>query len=197
MNHDQVKDLVLQSLEHEMGGVRIYEAAIGCALNDDLREEWQKYLEETRTHVALLQGVCEAMGVHPNDQVPSREVVRTVGAALVEAMQIAARSGNPVAAQLTACEAVVLAETKDHADWELLGKVAKHMTGKGADVLKAAVDTVEDQEDEHLYHTKGWCRELWLEALGLPAVLPPPEEEQHVKTAVGAANAQKASEAKR
>ena len=194
MKHDQVKDLVLQSLEHEMGGVRIYEAAIGCAINDELREEWQEYLEQTRTHVELLQGVCKAMGIHPDDKLPSRDVVRTVGAALVEAMQIAARSGNPVAAQLTACEAVVLAETKDHADWELLGKCAKHMTGKGADELTAAVDAVEDQEDEHLYHTKGWCRELWLEALGLPAVLPPPEEQQHVKTAIGAANAQKASE---
>ena len=197
MNSDQVKDLVLQSLEHEMGGVRIYETAIGCAINADLREEWQEYLEQTREHVKLLQGVCKAMGLHPDDQVPSREVVRTVGGALVDAMQIAARSGNAVAAQLVACEAVVLAETKDHADWELLGKCAKHMTGKGADALAAAVEIVEDQEDEHLYHTKGWCRELWLESLGLPAVLPPPEEQQHVKTAIGAANAQKASEAGR
>jgi hypothetical protein len=46
---------------------------------------------------------------------------------------------------------------------------------------------VEDQEDEHLYHTKGWCRELWLKSLGLPAVLPPPEEKQHVTSAVEAA----------
>jgi len=51
---------------------------------------------------------------------------------------------------------------------------------------------VEDEEDEHLYHTTGWCRELWIESLGMPAVLPPPEEEQEVKTAIGAARAKKA-----
>ena len=45
------------------------------------------------------------------------------------------------------------------------------------------------QEDEHLYHTTGWSRELWIEALGMPAVLPPPEEEKDVKTAIGAARA--------
>jgi hypothetical protein len=48
---------------------------------------------------------------------------------------------------------------------------------------------VEEEEDEHLYHTQGWTRELWLEHLGLPAVLPPPEEEKDVKTAIGAARA--------
>jgi hypothetical protein len=50
---------------------------------------------------------------------------------------------------------------------------------------------VEQEEDEHLYHTSGWTRELWIEALGMPAVLPPPEEEQDVHTAIEAARAKK------
>jgi hypothetical protein len=37
---------------------------------------------------------------------------------------------------------------------------------------------LEEQEDEHVYHTKGSSRELWIGALGMPAVLPPPEEEK-------------------
>jgi hypothetical protein len=61
-------------------------------------------------------------------------------------------------------------------------------------VLMAACEEVEDQEDEHLYHSKGWSRELWLDSLGLEAVLPPPEERQQVTTAIGAAKAQKQSE---
>jgi hypothetical protein len=54
---------------------------------------------------------------------------------------------------------------------------------------KEAHDKVEEHEDEHLYHTKGWGRELWLQTLGIPAVLPPPEEAKDVKTAIGAARA--------
>ena len=53
---------------------------------------------------------------------------------------------------------------------------------------------MEEEEDEHLYHTMGWARELWLEFLGLPAVLPPPEEEKHVKTAIGAERAKQSRE---
>ena len=87
----------------------------------------------------------------------------------------------------------MLAETKDHADWELIGQCAKSLTGEAAGVLKSAYDEVEDEEDEHLYHTQGWCRELWLKALGLPAVLPPAEEKKAVKTAIEAATARKES----
>jgi uncharacterized protein (DUF2342 family) len=89
---------------------------------------------------------------------------------------------------------VVLAETKDHADWELITKVAEKSTGAKHKVLKATADEVEDREDEHLYHSKGWCRELWLESLGMKAVLPPPEERKHVKSAIAAARAEQASE---
>ena len=40
----------------------------------------------------------------------------------------------------------------------------------------------------------GWTRELWIESLGIPAVLPPPEEQKDVKTAIGAARAKNARE---
>jgi len=53
-------------------------------------------------------------------------------------------------------------------------------------------EQVEDEEDEHLYHTKGWSRELWIESLGMKAVIPPPEEVKKVETAIGAARAEQA-----
>ena len=43
--------------------------------------------------------------------------------------------------------------------------------GATASALKEAYEQVEDEEDEHLYHTKGWCRELWLDFLGIDAEL--------------------------
>ena len=61
--------------------------------------------------------------------------------------------------------------------------------GRMAEALAAAHGQVEEQEDEHLYHTMGWARELWFDSLGLPAVLPPPEEAKKVKSAIGAARA--------
>ena len=193
MKAQQLAELVLQSLEHEMDGVQVYENAVQCAINDDLHQEWSKYLEQTRTHVEILRNVCAALDLDPDQQTPGRDIVRTVGTALVTAMDEARAAGNAEAAQLVACECVVLAETKDHLDWELLGKCAEKMTGPQGKILKEACEQVEDEEDEHLYHTKGWCRELWIKSLGMAAVLPPPEERHHVKTAIGASRAEQAS----
>jgi len=194
----QVIELLLQSLEHEKGGVQVYQTAVKCAVHEDLAEEWGKYLEETRHHVEVLTQLCATLGVDTSEETPGVLIVRHVGESLVKAMDMAMQAGDPEAAQLVACECVVLAETKDHLDWELIGKCGeKLLKGDGAKALKAAYDEIEDQEDEHLYHTKGWCRELWIESLGMKAVLPPPEEEKHVKTAIGAARAEQGAAGRR
>jgi len=194
MKEEQLTELLLQSLEHERGGIEVYETALKCVINEDLREEWEKYLDETRTHDRVLTDVCTTLGLDPDQSSPGREIVHKLGGSLVAAMEEALGSGNPDAAQLVACECVVLAETKDHLDWELIGKCADKLGGAKGKALKAAYEEIEDQEDEHLYHSRGWCRELWIESLGMKAVLPPPEERKDVKTAIGAARAEQASE---
>ena len=113
------------------------------------------------------------MGIDAGELTPGCAIVQHTGKSLVIAIRMALAEGNPAAAELVACESVLLAETKDHADWELLGECAKALEGEAAATLAAAHEEIEDEEDEHLYHTQGWCRELWLKSLGLKAVLPP------------------------
>lgn len=189
---NQVNELLLQALETERGGIQIYTAAIEAAVNEDLRKEWEEYLEETRTHEQVLMRVFEQLELDTEASSPGREIVAHHGRSLVEAIQLAREAGDPDAAQLVAAECVVLAETKDHQNWELIGHVAERSSGPTAKVLKQAHEAVEKDEDHHLYHTKGWCRELWIESLGFPAVLPPPEEVKNVETAIGAARAENA-----
>ncbi len=166
MKDAQVHELLYQALETELGGVQVYTKAIECAVNDDLREEWNKYLDETKTHVEIMTKVFADLGLDIEKETPGRKIVRFKGESLVKSMDMALASGDKGAAQLVAAEAVVDAETKDHANWELMGQVAEEAKGKMASVLKEAHGQVEEQEDEHLYHTMGWCRELWIESLG-------------------------------
>ena len=190
MKQDKVKELILQSLEHERGGVKIYETALKCAQNEDLKEEWEKYHQETERHVQILHDVCAQMQIDPEEQSPGRKIVHDMGMGYVAAMEAALGAGDPAAAEIVACECVALAEQTDHGNWELIGECAKKASGAEGKALKEAYKEVEDQEDEHYYHSKGWLRELSLQALGLKAVLPPPEERKHVKTAIGAARAE-------
>lgn len=192
MKDEQVRELLYQALETELGGVQIYTTALRCVENDDLKKEWEEYLEQTRNHVTIMEDVLTKLDLDPNEEIPGRKVVRNIGEALVESMEMALEEGKPGAAQLVAAEAVVLAETKDHQNWHLIGEVSKKVKGEVAKLLKEAHDQVEHEEDEHLYHTKGWARELWLESLGMKAVLPPPEEVQKVETAIDAARVEQA-----
>jgi len=194
MNQDQMEELLYQALETEQGGVKVYETALRCVLNKDLEQEWQQYLEETQNHERIVLRLLEQLGLDPTTETPGRQVVRHKGQSLVRAMELALSEGTPDAAELVAAECVVEAETKDHQNWELIGLVSKKLKGEQAKALKEAHGEVEEQEDEHLYHTMGWARELWIQALGMPAVLPPPEEEKSVKTAIGAARAKLARE---
>jgi len=189
MNQDQWKELLYQALETETGGIQVYESALQCVVNPELKEEWEEYLEQTRNHEQILQEVFGKLGLDPQVDTAGRRVVRHMGESLVRAMQLARESGKQQDAELVAAECVVLAETKDHLNWELLGQVSENMKGEAAATLTEAVEQVEEEEDEHLYHTAGWSRELWMKSLGLPAVLPPPEEARDVKTAIGAARA--------
>jgi len=191
LNTSQVAELLYQALETEKGGVQIYSTALRCAINEDLKEEWSKYLEQTKEHVQVVSDVMKGMDLDTEVETPGRKIVRHIGDSLVQAMEMALRGPDLAAAQIVAAECVTLAETKDHLNWGLIGEIAKNGQSDASAVLKEAHDQVEPEEDEHLYHTSGWTRELWIEALGMPAVLPPPEEEQDVENAIEAAQAKK------
>ena len=187
-----VQDLLYEALETELGGIEVYRMALSCVQNADLEAEWQEYLEQTERHRDILLTVFDELSLDPEQETPGRKIVRHIGKSLVKAMEMALAAGEPAAAELVAAECVVEAETKDHLNWELIGEVAERAKGTMRTALLKAHAEVEEEEDEHLYHTAGWARELWIDHLGMPAVLPPPEEEKEVKTAIGAARAKKA-----
>src|SRR5687768_7107193 len=84
----ETEELLYQVLETELGGVQVYETALRCVQNDELKEEWQKYLSETKEHVKIARGMLEALGLDPDAELPGRKVVRHIGASLVKAMEL-------------------------------------------------------------------------------------------------------------
>ena len=109
MKDEQVRELLYQALETELGGVQIYTTALRCAQNEDLKEEWEEYLQQTKNHVTIMEDVLTKLDLDPDEETPGRKVVRTIGEALVQSMEMALAEGKPGAAQLVATEAVVLA----------------------------------------------------------------------------------------
>ncbi len=182
-------DLLYKVLETEMGGVQVYRTALRCAVLPELKAEWTEFLRQTERHVEVSRQLLRDLDLDPEIEEPARMPVRTIGLALVSAMEQGLASGDLDAAQLTAAECVVDAETRDHENWSILGKLADATQGQIALRLKAAFAEVEAEEDRHLYYSSGWARELCLRAVGLPAELPPPEEKRDATSQAAAAEA--------
>jgi len=79
MKMDVVHEMLIQALEHEMGGVKVYETALKCAINDDLKGEWEKYHQETERHVQILHDLCAQLQIDPDKQTPGRKIVHDMG----------------------------------------------------------------------------------------------------------------------
>jgi hypothetical protein len=178
-----------------MGCVRIFTAALVSAQREELKKGWRNYLEQTRTRVRTLRAICKALGVDAECETLDRKVVRDRVSALVESMKLAEAASDREAAERVACECIVLAETKNHVDWELLGRCAQKVSGAPGAFLKEASEEFERQGHQHLYEMKGWWRELWLKSLGLQSILSheglsPSAEGNDVTATTGAAPAE-------
>jgi len=174
----QLQDLLHQALETERAGALLYATAIECAINPELKREWEAFLAQTERHRDVLLRVMEQMNLDPDLRSPGRTVVRHLGESLLDAIALARSGPDPRAAELVAAECVLMAETRDQMNWELIGRVAKDGSGDAVGILRQAYDAVEEEEELHLQHTANWVRELWIDALGLPAVLPPSQATQ-------------------
>lgn len=170
----QLHQLLQQSLGAAMGGIQVYRSAIECALRSDLRREWQIYLDATSTQRHLLAGALTKLGLDVEQSTPGRLVSAHIAASLVQSIRMAKETANPETAQLVAAECVMMAESQFRMNWSLIKLLADYAGEPTATVLKAACEEAEHHDAHHeLFHTADWVRELWMDAIGMAALLPP------------------------
>jgi hypothetical protein len=51
-----------------------------------------------------------------------------------------------------------------------LRQCAEKVIVEKARALKEACEEIEEEEDERIYHSKGWRREFWIASVGMTAV---------------------------
>ena len=154
ISHEVLREKLSEFLAVERGGIGLYEQAIQIIKDPDVSRKFAEFLDQTRKHETILLRVMGALGIDPQYVSSAARIAEQKAYALLNTMR---SSDNlpPDALELNAIENIILAETKDHADWELLGKIARQAEDKRLrDVLKPAVAEVEPEEDEHLNWTK-------------------------------------------
>jgi rubrerythrin len=154
ISHEVLRDKLSEFLAVERGGLKLYELALQIATDAIVLQKFHEFREQTRKHETILLRVISALGMDPEYASPAAKVAEQKATALQNTMMSADGLPSP-AVEINAIETIVLAETKDHADWELLGKIARQSDDEAIrNVLKPAVAEVEPEEDEHLSWTK-------------------------------------------
>ena len=154
VSREVLRDKLSEFLAVERGGIKLYDQAL-CMVNDPaVSEKFIQFRDQTRKHEAILLLVMATLGIESIYKSPAAIVAEEKATGLLNTM-ISRNGLSAEATELNAMENIVLAETKDHADWELLGKIARQFDDQEIrDALKSAVDEVEPEEDNHLNWTK-------------------------------------------
>ena len=164
INKSTLMEVLSEFLAVEMGGQKLYEKALGLVSDSEVRSKFHEFHRQTIKHQKVLADVINKLGGNTRTQSPGAKVATEKAQALLRSMD-----GNGLSkdqAELNAIENIVLAETKDHADWELIGKIARQSNDdRLREVLGATASEVEQEEDEHLNWTRKKLGELQMEAL--------------------------------
>jgi rubrerythrin len=151
-------DTLSAFLAHEQCGVHLYRVVAGSSENPVLRAKYRQFLDQTEHHVAVLERLISTLGGNPYYVSPTARLVHAMNTGVLQGVVLAAGSAEPLVRELAMLEAVLLAETKDHADWSFLTDLVEHVPeGQARAALTAAVQEVEPEEDEHV----GWAKDMW------------------------------------
>jgi rubrerythrin len=144
-NHSRILEFLSQMLAVERGGVMLYEKALRDLTEEDLREDLEEFLEQTKHHVELCEEMLEQAGGSPDESSPAAEAAeqKAEGLLSVEVPDELVDFNN--------IENLVLAETKDHWNWERLSELSGSIKDRDLkSVITQAVREVLKQEQTHL-----------------------------------------------
>jgi rubrerythrin len=141
-----LKDFLSEMFAVEQGGVKLYQKALDALQHDELRDKLEEFHQETERHVELVQELMQAAGVEDGYLSPGAKAAehKAEGLLSTEIEEEDLRDMNNI-------ENLVLAETKDHWNWEMLNSIAAGIQEREVkDAAKRACSEVFKQEREHL-----------------------------------------------
>jgi hypothetical protein len=145
-------------LAHERAGAALYRTAELNSANPMLTSRYKEFGRETEEHIAIYEALITALGGDPGYVSPVARMTEQLGSKLLEGPVMLAGSVDEMTLDTAFLEAVVMAEYKCRANWQLLAALGEDMpAGEARQAVRDAVARVEPEEDEHLE----WASSTW------------------------------------
>lgn len=155
LNAAFIADLLSGMLTHERCGRHLYRSVAERTHNPMLKAKYEEFGQETERHAEVLEELISRLGGNPAYVSPMARAIEGTDTHTLQATFLLSGSIDVMTQEMAMLDAVFLAESMDHANWELLGKLRDQMPdGAAKDAVAEAVARVEPDEDEHL----AWAR---------------------------------------
>jgi rubrerythrin len=145
LNSQWLRDFLSEMLAVEKGGVKLYQKALDELTHSEYEDKLNEFLRQTERHVELCTEMLTATGADANYQSPGAKAADHKAEGLIST-QVPAEMID-----LNNIENLVLAETKDHWNWDMLAAVARKI--EDAELKRMAlkaIGEVRKQEKLHL-----------------------------------------------
>jgi rubrerythrin len=180
MQQQMILDKLSEFLMVEQGGLELYRVAAARSVTPTLRTKYDEFGRETARHREVLVALITALGGDVDYVSPTARLVQYKASKLLgSAVHVDGLGQAEI--ELNDLENVLIAETMDHANWQLLALLADQESGDMQTALLAAVEEVEQQEDEHLEWARETLAQLSWQMLNAPQA-PDPARWQELLT---------------
>ncbi len=122
INSEWLRDFLSEMLAVEKGGVKLYQKALHDLQHSEYEDKLNEFLQQTERHVELCTEMLNASGDDSNYQSPGAKAAEHKAEGLIST-QVPAKMTD-----LNNIENLVLAETKDHWNWEMLASVVRKIS---------------------------------------------------------------------
>ena len=151
LNMEWLRNFMSEMLAVERGGVQLYEKALQELSHEEMRPRLEQFLVQTQRHVEICEMMLQHAGAESDMRSPGAEAAehKAQGLLSAEAPQEMADQNN--------LENLVLAETKDHWNWEMLSSLMDDIEERELKrTVKQGVREVQRQERDHL----AWAQKM-------------------------------------
>lgn len=173
LSPEWLKNFFSEMLAVERGGIQLYEKALEELDHEELRSKLEEFHEQTQRHVEYCEEFLDAAGADQKSLSPGAKAAEHKAQGLITA------EVPREMADLNNLENLVLAETKDHWDWEMLGSMMEQIEDRDLKkVVSRAVREVRKQETDHLTWNQKMLTRLATEAAHQTPEMEQPEERE-------------------
>lgn len=166
MNTPFVADVLSMALAHERCGRHLYRTVAERTNNPVLKAKYVAFGEETERHADLLEELVASLGGNPHYVSPAARATEGADTKLVESTFLLSGSVDVMTQEMVMLDAVLIAESVDHANWTVIEELCRSMPeGSARTAVQEAVAEVRPDEDEHLE----WARSMRTKMIVLQA----------------------------